>query len=53
MSGEANGLILIPLAVMAMPYILGGLAVAGVAAALISKAVKAGKAKKEGRGSGS
>ncbi len=32
MSGEANGLILIPLAVMAMPYIVGGLAVAGVAA---------------------
>ena len=31
MSGEANGLILIPLGIMAMPYILGGLAVAGVA----------------------
>ena len=31
MSGEANGLILIPLGIMAMPYILGGLAIAGVA----------------------
>ena len=31
MSGEANGLILIPLAIGAMPYILGGLAIAGVA----------------------
>ena len=31
MSGEANGLILIPIAIGAMPYILGGLAIAGVA----------------------
>ena len=40
MSGEAGGLILIPLGLMAMPYILGGLAVAGVA----SMAIKAGSA---------
>lgn len=40
MSGEASGLILIPLAIAAVPVIIGGLAVAGVAAA----AVKAGSA---------
>lgn len=40
MSGEAGGLILIPLALAAMPLVLGGLAVAGVATA----AVKAGSA---------
>ena len=30
MSGEAGGLILIPLALAAMPLVLGGLAIAGV-----------------------
>lgn len=40
MSGEAGGLILIPLGIMAMPYILGGLAIAGVA----SIGIKAGAA---------
>lgn len=40
MSGEAGGLILIPLGIMAMPYILGGLAIAGVA----SMTIKAGAA---------
>lgn len=33
MSGEAGGLILIPLAFVAMPVVVGGLAVAGIAAA--------------------
>lgn len=40
MSGEAGGLLIIPLALFAMPVIIGGLAVAGVAAAT----VKAGSA---------
>ena len=40
MSGEAGGLILIPLALVAMPVVVGGLAVAGIAAA----GVKAGSA---------
>lgn len=40
MSGEAGGLILIPLALAAMPLILGGLAVAGV----VTIGVKAGGA---------
>lgn len=40
MSGEAGGLILIPLALAAMPLVLGGLAAAGVIAA----GVKAGEA---------
>lgn len=40
MSGEAGGLILIPLAVAALPFVLGGLAIAGVAAV----GVKAGSA---------
>ena len=40
MSGEAGGLILIPLALYAMPYILGGLAVAGA----VNIGLKAGAA---------
>ena len=40
MSGEAGGLILIPLALAAMPLVLGGLAIAGV----VSVGVKAGGA---------
>lgn len=40
MSGEASGLILVPLALAAMPLILGGLAVAGV----VTVGVKAGGA---------
>ena len=35
MSGEAGGLLIIPLALFAMPVIIGGLAVAGVAAATV------------------
>lgn len=40
MSGEAGGLILIPLALAAMPLVLGGLAIAGA----VSVGVKAGGA---------
>lgn len=40
MSGEADGLILIPLALLAMPLVLGGLAVAGI----VTAGVKAGSA---------
>lgn len=40
MSGEAGGLILIPLALAAMPLVLGGLAIAGV----VTVAAKAGSA---------
>ena len=40
MSGEAGGLIFIPIALYAMPYILGGLAVAGV----VNIGLKAGAA---------
>lgn len=40
MSGEADGLILLPLAAAALPLVLGGLAVAGIAAV----AIKAGSA---------
>lgn len=40
MSGEAGGLILVPLALAAMPFILGGLAIAGAA----TIGVKAGSA---------
>ncbi len=43
MSGEAGGLILLPLAISALPFVLGGLAVAGIAAG----AAKAGSAAKE------
>ena len=40
MSGEAGGLILIPLALAAMPLVLGGLAIAGI----VTVGVKAGGA---------
>lgn len=40
MSGEASGLVLIPLAIAAMPLVLGGLAIAGA----VTVGVKAGEA---------